>query len=179
MLVFVPITSTIAAGFSQSMFIWKPMWAITNDFFKATQISFDHEIIEIFQQISATCLCRHINEIVGCRRGSPPRSLSIDGKRPRPSILFARNLKVHGTLGDYFMGYVIKNNHSPSAGETPSPAMPPPGTKRQARRPRVPSQRFNKWLKAESKKKLQHPPRNAPCPCGSGKKLRHCHGAAG
>jgi preprotein translocase subunit SecA len=22
-------------------------------------------------------------------------------------------------------------------------------------------------------------PRNAPCPCGSGKKYKHCHGAAG
>jgi preprotein translocase subunit SecA len=22
-------------------------------------------------------------------------------------------------------------------------------------------------------------PRNAPCPCGSGKKFKHCHGAVG
>jgi hypothetical protein len=132
--------------FPQSMFIWKPMWAITNDFFKATQISFDREIISEILNNIYNLPSRRINEIVGAVVASAPQ-FTIDGKDQTIDTVCAKFESSRQTLSDYFMGYVMKNNIRLLQGKL-LPAMPPPGTKRQARRPRVPSQRLDKPLKA-------------------------------
>ena len=83
-----------------------------------------------------------------------PQPAFAHGRRPSPRMAMAEEARATGTTGRPSAA-APRRSAAPARATAPTAAAPRPAG------PRAP------WAGT---------PRNAPCPCGSGKKFKHCHG---